>query len=143
MDTFTVIVDDRDPSIKYSGNWHNGRGAEDFMVTTSEPQGASSFATFSFAGTGVGIYGTINGVDETAEFRFVLDGVPQDPFICFSGHPHTRHQPFFSSPTLEDGPHEIVINRAGGTGLSLDYFLYFFFLTTTLLHHSVTSTQLS
>ncbi|EIW76496.1 hypothetical protein CONPUDRAFT_158515 [Coniophora puteana RWD-64-598 SS2] len=63
MPTITTFVDDQSPLITYSGAWSSGPSTEPaladyyYLGTYSFSSDPSQYATFSFNGTGLGVYG--------------------------------------------------------------------------------------
>ena len=50
MSTETVIYDDRDPSISYSGDWSQAGGVQEYMNTTSWTSQNEATASLTFSG---------------------------------------------------------------------------------------------
>ncbi|KAJ7603562.1 hypothetical protein FB45DRAFT_770990, partial [Roridomyces roridus] len=114
-----VIVDDRDPRIQYSPStgWYQGGVFQEYLNTTMAATeigtGSDHTATFSFQGTSVAVYGTVNQGRSTMSFS--LDrGVPSvfDAATSTAGTVH--HKLFFASGTLPDGQHTLVMTQTSG-----------------------------
>ncbi|KAJ7775508.1 hypothetical protein B0H16DRAFT_46648 [Mycena metata] len=123
MATNTAIVDDRDPLIHYSPPWGQAGIPEEFAATTSVGTAAST-ASFTFVGTSVIVYGTVTGDSLARNLVFRLDNMISGTFN--SPHPPNsiHHVALWSSPTLENATHTLVITQATSDGVFLDYFMY-------------------
>ncbi|KAF7316059.1 hypothetical protein MIND_00123900 [Mycena indigotica] len=126
-----IIVDDRDPAIKYAPAWKtqgsngNPHGQlQEFQQTTSQSGGTGSTASFTFTGTQVNVSGTLGGANE-AHLEFILDG--QRTPITISSAPNPRfHYPVFTSAPLVDGQHTLVMtdNSSDPSPFFFDYLIY-------------------
>ncbi|KAJ6535399.1 hypothetical protein DFH09DRAFT_1091734 [Mycena vulgaris] len=128
-----VIVDDQDPSFRFSPGWELMiRAAENSFefegtMTSPGPQGAT--ASYDFNGTSISVYVRIavNSSNKTTIVSFAIDHqfmnstvVQADRFV------HFHHQKMFSSSPLADGPHTLDITLANitSTDIFLDYLIY-------------------
>ncbi|KAF9477149.1 hypothetical protein BDN70DRAFT_995147 [Pholiota conissans] len=119
-----IILDDRDSSINYVGQWvQGGLRSSEYQATTMHciaPASGTS-ATLSFVGTGVAVYGTVLGNDIQASSYKVDDS---DPINFKSNNSSAMRflQQFFSIPegNLSNNSHTLVITPVKGT-LSLDF----------------------
>ncbi|KAK7049147.1 hypothetical protein R3P38DRAFT_3620829 [Favolaschia claudopus] len=142
MTTHTAIVDDRDPAIAYSGSWEPGGVAEEFQGTTTAPTGqAAASAAFSFVGTSVTVYGTIAAHNLTTQptLTFTVDGSPLGSFTPVNGlSAPVHHQALWTSPSLSlnDGPHDLVIEQ---TSLVSDTVIFMDYITFTTTSASVSA----
>ncbi|KAF8891343.1 hypothetical protein BD779DRAFT_197939 [Infundibulicybe gibba] len=144
----TVIVDDDDPSIHYTGNWGRDGGLFSPDSSTNNPSGKSfhngthrSLAaegdalTLEFTGTSIGVFGIFDfSTPGNLSAIFDLDGRPT-PLTCMVG-PNTPefkanvgHQPnfpYFSQTSLVEGNHTLTINITQSLNISfiLDYLTY-------------------
>ncbi|KAF9470615.1 hypothetical protein BDN70DRAFT_982458 [Pholiota conissans] len=119
-----IILDDRDSSINYVGQWAQGglQGSE-YQATTmhcTAPASGTS-ATLSFVGTGVAVYGTVVDNDVQASSYKVDDSNPVS-FESSNSSATRFSQQFFSIPggSLPNASHTLVITPVQGT-LSLDF----------------------
>ncbi|PVF96529.1 hypothetical protein CPB86DRAFT_708897, partial [Serendipita vermifera] len=79
-----VIVDDREASVSYTGNWNQSGVENEFeRTTTFSPSGTNrDSVTFKFNGTEVAVYGaTSRTVSDTAHIGFTIDGTAQTTFV--------------------------------------------------------------
>ncbi|KAJ6517831.1 hypothetical protein DFH09DRAFT_1332039 [Mycena vulgaris] len=125
-----VIVDDQDPSFRFSQGW--GPTAENSFefggtMTGPGPQGAT--ASYNFTGTSISVFVRIaaKSSNKTTTVSFAIDHqfvnstvVQADRFV------HFHHQKVFSSSPLADGPHTLDITLANitSTDIFLDYLIY-------------------
>ncbi|KAF8869572.1 hypothetical protein BD779DRAFT_1806857 [Infundibulicybe gibba] len=140
----TVIVDDDDPSIIYSGNWNRN---EDRFVT-SEAAGGLPFrngtqqsttpgdaASIRFTGTSVVVYGIFPwATPGSMSVRYTLDGsssvktykvTPSSPNLV-KKEPQQPNFLFFSEDSLAPGNHTLSINITEINNLTfvMDYLTY-------------------
>ncbi|KAJ7033809.1 hypothetical protein C8F04DRAFT_1103449 [Mycena alexandri] len=123
MATNTAIVDDRDSLIHYSPAWGQSGTPEEFDATTSVGTAASA-ASFTFVGTSITVYATVPGDTLPRNLAFLVDNSISGTFN--SPHPvnNTHHFAVWSSPTLSNATHTLVITQETSAGVFLDYFLY-------------------
>ncbi|KAJ7574052.1 hypothetical protein C8J56DRAFT_980571 [Mycena floridula] len=125
----SFILDDSDPSVKYSiGDWNTGGVDEEFKSTTHGTTAANAFATIPFSGTYIEVYGTIapQGVGHPDPVTtYTIDKGPATSFAPVTTNTSaTLHQTrFFTSPTLPDGNHTLVVqSTVQGGQVWLDFF---------------------
>ncbi|KAF7374394.1 hypothetical protein MSAN_00323400 [Mycena sanguinolenta] len=126
-----VIVDDKDSSIAYSGTWETGGTAVEYHGTTTWSPLQGSIATFAFNGSQVTVFGSIRATfAPTASMNFVVDGGPSGTYIAGSVTNTIHHIPLWVSPSLNEGPHTLVITQGEAMAaptlgpIFLDYIIY-------------------
>ncbi|KAG6909662.1 hypothetical protein DXG01_016242 [Tephrocybe rancida] len=130
----TLLVDDTDAAIEYTGSWTRSSSViKGTNATSRAPVGGSTYgtgdqhasATFRFTGTAVSVYG-ISPSDDGVVMNFTLDGnvsrvnqynatFPDPNFLWYSQH------------DLFPGNHMLVMQFASDTStrnFTLDYFTY-------------------
>jgi len=128
--TGAIVVDDNDlGAILYQppGAWErNGLANVEYKATTHGTQVVPATATFTFNGTAVAVYGT---VDNLALSQYTIDDRP--PVTYLGPNPDimaSRFQTlFYHSPLLPDGPHRLVVSSLTNDTshhIWLDYFIY-------------------
>ncbi|PVF92548.1 hypothetical protein CPB86DRAFT_176908 [Serendipita vermifera] len=113
-----VIVDDSNPSIKYTGNWFTQESADsisnEFNGTVHATNTGGSLLEYNFRGTGLTVYGTLATPQTGAAVsRMTVDsGTP----IVFnsSAIPSTSasilsHVALFQVSSLQDGEHTVNV----------------------------------
>ncbi|KAK0225668.1 hypothetical protein IW262DRAFT_702766 [Armillaria fumosa] len=115
MPSFTATIQDYSPLISYDSNWFSGtsndnrldRYSDNSMMVTNVT-GAS--ATFRFNGTGVNVYGAKRS--NHGSYQVTLDGrtSPTETSFNDTGMYQTL---LFSSITLEQGFHELILTNKG------------------------------
>ncbi|EIW77876.1 hypothetical protein CONPUDRAFT_75648 [Coniophora puteana RWD-64-598 SS2] len=116
----TIIVDEADSQVQYSGGWTNGGVYPEYDNTTHLTAGVGEYAMFNFTGVWVSVYGTLGGTGLT-----VIDaGIPQSQYVIDGGEPTNftapnvsqtlYHYQYFSSGLLSDGEHSLVVTHMGG-----------------------------
>jgi len=131
----TIIVDEADSQVQYSGGWTTGGVYPEYDSTTHLTAGVGEYAMFNFTGIWVSVYGTLGGTGLT-----VIDaGIPQSQYVIDGGEPTSftapnvsqtlYHYQYFSSGLLSDGEHSLVVTYMGGSQggnstLWLDFFEY-------------------
>ncbi|PVF96528.1 hypothetical protein CPB86DRAFT_860151 [Serendipita vermifera] len=125
-----VIVDDKDPSISYTGDWRqspqNTTDYERSMMYT--PAGINDLsASFTFTGTEVTVFGAMPGIyPYTLNVGFTIDGVEQSARnIDTANIDVMRHSRFLLTTGLEAKEHTLVITqRSTDVMFYLDYITY-------------------
>ncbi|KAJ7049407.1 hypothetical protein C8F01DRAFT_1183786 [Mycena amicta] len=129
-----VIVDDRDPLIRYTPGWNttdsrgNLLGTQfDYNSTISMPTDLGAELSFAFNGTQVFVYATISS--NLSNTVVSIDaGLPQTIFAPITGLESVHHQLVFNSTVLSDGAHTVKITNfepeANKSALKLDYLMY-------------------
>ncbi|KAF7316061.1 hypothetical protein MIND_00124100 [Mycena indigotica] len=126
-----IIVDDRDPSIRYSSGWittdkdRSSRGqVQEFQGTTSQSGEQGSTASFTFTGNQIAVFGTLNN-QKQVNLEFTIDG-KVTPVMTPSAANAKFHQPIFSSNPLSDGQHMLLmkVNSPDASPFFFDYLIY-------------------
>ncbi|KAK7028510.1 hypothetical protein R3P38DRAFT_2936869 [Favolaschia claudopus] len=133
----SVIVDDRDASVKYPASWrtHDSKGNPlgkpvEYKGSSSLPGLDGDSAEFTFNGYSIAVYGTMGSGTKSSSMNFNVDnaGSSRATFSASNADSDstTHHQLFYSSPVLlEEGVHTLSINSSQSGGrLFLDYILY-------------------
>ncbi|KJA18666.1 hypothetical protein HYPSUDRAFT_205192 [Hypholoma sublateritium FD-334 SS-4] len=120
-----TIIDDRNPSFSYHGNWQEGSMSSDVDGTFTWTNTSGSSVLISFAGIQINVYGsTPNVMDGFAlNASYSIDGMP--PRIYRAGEQQTglpSPQLLFQSDELDSGNHTLCIeNLTEGGDYVLDY----------------------
>ncbi|KAF5376679.1 hypothetical protein D9615_007884 [Tricholomella constricta] len=133
MASDTIIIDDVNPRIAYTGFWERGGVGSEYNSTTHGTASAGSRATIKFNGrSSIAVYGTIgrennNGHPSFAPItEYSIDGSAPSSFKGTPMRGVIYRQLFFQSPTLEEGEgkeHTLVIENTlpGRNMFRLDY----------------------
>ncbi|OCH91045.1 hypothetical protein OBBRIDRAFT_551147 [Obba rivulosa] len=127
-----LVVDDTDPSIVYSGGWQTDPPALDpvnyYNNTLHIAENAGQWATFTFSGSGVEVYGSL--VDNHTPYplsEYVIDGVERGTYQPPSDlitPTLASNNLFFRSPPLNEGTHVLNITVEVVTDPGLFYLDY-------------------
>ncbi|KAJ8075026.1 hypothetical protein PM082_019353 [Marasmius tenuissimus] len=132
----TVIVDDQDSRISYSGQWSLAGGSTDYSRTSYAPRSEGAQMSFTFSGTSITVVGNIDA-GAMCNATFAIDGNTSSytsPLVNATQH----HQTIWSSPELAEGQHTLVYTSSSCTpapnstststeyksSIWLDYLLY-------------------
>ncbi|KAJ6585657.1 hypothetical protein B0H19DRAFT_924775 [Mycena capillaripes] len=129
MSTNTVIIDDRDPLVSYTGAWSQGGASLEFDQTTSFSVSAGSTAMITFVGTSVTVYGTVaaKNLSPQASWSFAVDnsiaGTYTPPNNMTSD---IHHEALWTSPSpaLSNSSHTLVINQTSAASAGVIYLDY-------------------
>ncbi|KAJ7892538.1 hypothetical protein B0H14DRAFT_3126095 [Mycena olivaceomarginata] len=127
MATNVAIVDDRDPAIQYSLGWTNAGSFIEFAETTRWSAIPGSTASLSFTGTSVTVYGSVSSNPSSASLGFLVDNSLTGSYTPTPSGTGLFHQALWTSPTLSDSSHTLVITQttAQASGvIFLDYIQY-------------------
>ncbi|KAJ8690521.1 hypothetical protein PTI98_011945 [Pleurotus ostreatus] len=124
-DPNTYLVDDADARVRYSAGWEQMGGDNEYNQTTHYTFTAGASFTFSFVGTSVSVFGTIDNLDSegrSPNSTYELDGTTP---VVFRGRPVQGviyQQLFYQSPTLPNMPHTLVGRSAdAGSRIFIDF----------------------
>ncbi|KAG6915034.1 hypothetical protein DXG01_013825 [Tephrocybe rancida] len=141
----TILVDDRDPTVLYEGDWsqsiqnrtRNLEGCIPVGGSTMQTSSLGASISFSFEGTSVSVFGVSEREDDFLSVDAYLDGnlVPKAPR---SGNefPHSNY-PWFSASELPSGDHKIKLQLNPNNGSTVNF--AFDYLTYTPSFPSVTT----
>lgn len=129
--TSSIIIDDQDARIKYSGLWTNAGSDVNYNHTLSSSNATGATMSFTFSGTSVYLVGDF-GSGGTCSYSLTLDGAVAP--LSSQNYPSPEHQQtIFSSDILTDGEHTLVYTLSScqpaagnvpGSYIWLDYLLY-------------------
>ncbi|KAH7925589.1 hypothetical protein BV22DRAFT_1046689 [Leucogyrophana mollusca] len=124
-----VYVDDRDPTLSYSGVWFTGTFTSDYQNSSHGTNTAGSSVSFSFTGTQVSVYGSVdpsNSVCISSPIStYMVDNTSVTTYFALATETKLSNCLFFESPVLEGGLHSLVITSASQNGLFwFDYIQY-------------------
>ncbi|KIM22509.1 hypothetical protein M408DRAFT_28640 [Serendipita vermifera MAFF 305830] len=140
----TIVVDDADPGIQYTGSWTALTAAlyltnPEHMKTIHESHQQGDTITYTFTGTQITVYCSLSSphrkgipsstyqIDSGTPVRFNSTGEVPNVVLWTS---NVSHIPFYTSPSLPEGQHTIKITVEPGTGTPSFYF-DFFAITTS------------
>ncbi|KAG6910373.1 hypothetical protein DXG01_011088 [Tephrocybe rancida] len=132
MTVETIIIDDVNPRIVYTGFWERAGSFEEFKSTTHGASGAGAQATFKFNGSSIAVFGTIGRENNNGDPRFApvttyrIDGSTPETFTHKPNRGIVYRQLFFQAHDLEEGPgkeHTLVMENTitGKNMVWLDY----------------------
>ncbi|KAF8186771.1 hypothetical protein BJ912DRAFT_926926 [Pholiota molesta] len=122
-----LAVDDRDPSITYTGGWAQAASPNEFDNTSTFTAVAGSTAKVTFTGSSIGVYGSIpaktpKGVAPVSAYS--IDGGAPTLFRATEAGTTQFSQLFFQSPVLPEGAHTLtILYPVASDPFSLDYLL--------------------
>ncbi|KAJ8495477.1 hypothetical protein ONZ45_g12847 [Pleurotus djamor] len=122
-----AAIDDNDTRIHYSTGWTLGGSSHEFNQTTHGTNIAGAAFSFSFNGTGIMVFGTIDADQGTGppNSTYVLDGVLSSTFTAPKIQGVMYHVPFYESLDLPYGEHLLVGScEDGGSQIFLDYLVF-------------------
>ncbi|KAF9268455.1 hypothetical protein L218DRAFT_940384 [Marasmius fiardii PR-910] len=111
LETGLAVVDDSDPTIHYSSPaWLQGKGDRLFGGTCKFSKVAGEYATFTFSGTSVTVYGSIFTIANST-MTFQLDNGKETSYntTASSMPAFAHHQVFWQSPKLNDTVHTLLL----------------------------------
>ena len=113
-------LNDTDPSFVYDSDWSYsaGRGFGDFGDDLHYTQTNGASLTYTFLGTGIKIFGEING--DQGEVGFSIDGGPQQTVDTSTTGPRQTDRIVFQQQSLTPGQHTITITKLSGTFTTFD-----------------------
>ncbi|TFK72131.1 hypothetical protein BDN72DRAFT_381250 [Pluteus cervinus] len=137
--TNTLLADDRDPYLKYSGSWTQDSGpSADYGTslantrTGSKAKGAK--VTVDFYGASIGVYGLLNPTDGVLSASFSVDGKPATKFTPYDGTQTVNSSDwlinqkfFYQDLSSSSSQHTLTINVDQVTGSQMFWLDYITF----------------
>ncbi|KAJ7574070.1 hypothetical protein C8J56DRAFT_477498 [Mycena floridula] len=127
----SVVLDDTDPSIQYSGNdWVVGGGPGEFMGTTHGTVASDSEIKIPFSGTAIQVYGTVTATGGAFPDPISTYSIDNGPATFFSLNStgltsNPTMMCFFNSPPLSDGNHTLnICSTVAGSRFWFDFAVY-------------------
>ncbi|KAF7342439.1 Amidohydro-rel domain-containing protein [Mycena venus] len=122
-----TFIDDRDPTINYTGTWNQGSTGND---TVSSSIKVGDHFSVPFTGTAIGVYGTYNSSSAGVKTSYKIDGGQPTTVSSRVSQQDSYRQLFWQSTPVGIGPHTLVVSMvavnskaAGGEGtVWFDYF---------------------
>ncbi|KAF7368508.1 Amidohydro-rel domain-containing protein [Mycena venus] len=123
------IIDDRDPTITYTGTWNLGGATNEHNGTVSSSINVGNHFSVPFTGTEIGVYGTFDSSSAGVETSYEIDGGPTTTVGLSFGRDISQRL-FWQSDALGAGSHTLVVtmvavnsNFSAGEGtVWFDYF---------------------
>ncbi|MFC4808905.1 X2-like carbohydrate binding domain-containing protein [Paenibacillus sp. GCM10023250] len=116
-----VMVNNNDPSIRYTGGWNNsgGRNMGDYKDDVQWTEAEGAFFTYTFQGTGIEY---ITEVDQSqGDVEIFLDGVSQGKVSTYGADAHNKPQvAVYSAQGLTNGFHTLKAVKKTGKFMLLD-----------------------
>ncbi|KAJ7923484.1 hypothetical protein B0H13DRAFT_2402354 [Mycena leptocephala] len=102
--SMSKIVDDRDPTISYTGTWLTGGTLSENDNTVTFTWTAGSSFSLPFSGTNIAVYGTFDAMSAGVQTSYAIDGGDAAPFT-FAAPQNNAHykELFWQSNTLPSG----------------------------------------
>jgi len=132
----TVIVDDSDDSVAYSGSWTTQSpipltfdfSTSLYQSTTHWSRSIGDTIEFHFIGDSIAVYGIVaNLAKKNISMAYILDGVPKEQGIPFGTLEFLPKAALFHSSNLTSGEHTLLVNVseiASPAVIGFDFFLY-------------------
>ncbi|KAJ6552751.1 hypothetical protein B0H19DRAFT_1236017 [Mycena capillaripes] len=113
MATNIAIVDEKDPLVHYAPEWDHVGSKGGFDETTS-------------VGTSITTYSTVPGGSVPRTLAFSVDNSIPGSYNTLQLANYIHHVPLWSSPTMRNGTHTLVIIQETNDGVNvyMDYFMY-------------------
>ncbi|KAJ7220768.1 hypothetical protein GGX14DRAFT_675942 [Mycena pura] len=113
------IIDDRDPSVQYTGTWVVGGTSHEYAGTVSSSLKSGDHFQVPFTGTGIAVYGTLDASSGGVKTSYSVDGATADTVTSGSSGQDSYQQLFWQSDPFSGGPHTltvamVAVNNVGG-----------------------------
>ncbi|KAJ7446594.1 hypothetical protein FB451DRAFT_1537538 [Mycena latifolia] len=103
------IVDDRDPTVSYTGTWVVGGTSHEHDGTVSSSVNAGDHFSVPFTGTGVSVYGTFDSSSAGVKTSYAIDGGSTTIVVSSSSGLDSFQQLFWKSDAVSVGFHTLVV----------------------------------
>jgi len=127
LSNVAMFVDDRDPSLVYTGNWRFDTADSDFRHTSRAADNTSEASlSIPFTGNGIQFYGLINSgaVGDMLLAEFVLDSTSTTTYAPPAQTSDiTYNNKIYDSGPLSQGPHNLVVTPKNNHLVWIDYLL--------------------
>ncbi|KAF7332917.1 Amidohydro-rel domain-containing protein [Mycena venus] len=123
------IVDDRDPSIVYTGTWVVGGTSHENGNTVSSSVKVGDHFSVPFTGTAIAVYGTFDSSSSGVQTSYSIDGGSATTVTSPSSGKDSYKQLFWQSDAISSGPHNLIVTMVAvnnvGDGEGTIWFDYF------------------
>ncbi|KAJ7836235.1 hypothetical protein B0H14DRAFT_3141808 [Mycena olivaceomarginata] len=103
-----TLIDDRDPSVTYTGTWVPGGTTHEKDGTVSSSVKAGDHFSLPFTGTAIAVYGTFDASSAGVKTSYAIDG--GSPItVTSSSSGDSFQQLFWQSPAMPGGSHQLVV----------------------------------
>ncbi|KAJ7347246.1 hypothetical protein DFH08DRAFT_1080311 [Mycena albidolilacea] len=104
-----TLIDDRDPSVAYTGTWVPGGTTHEKDGTVSSSVKAGDHFSLPFTGTAIAVYGTFDASSAGVKTSYAIDGGSLITVTSSSSGSDSFQQLFWQSPAMPDGSHQLVV----------------------------------
>ncbi|RDB16640.1 hypothetical protein Hypma_002369 [Hypsizygus marmoreus] len=125
MPSLTTTIEDNSPLISYSADWQEGSSADDGAASKysqssfTRTRTAGGFASFTFNGTGVQIFGSKR--DNHGLYQVRVDDTIHEPQNGSAPGSGEFQQALFSVSDLAQGRHVVTLTNQGSTFVDIDF----------------------
>ncbi|KAF8176343.1 hypothetical protein K438DRAFT_1979137 [Mycena galopus ATCC 62051] len=145
------IIDDQDPSVKYTGTWVVGGTVHEHDDTVSSSVQVGNNFLVPFTGTAIAVYGTYDAGSAGVQTSYAIDGGTPTTVTSTSSPNDSYQQLFWQSGPVSSGAHSLVVtmvavntNQGAGEGtIWFDYFNVTTDATTDISNTASPSTSAS
>ncbi|KAJ7234757.1 hypothetical protein B0H12DRAFT_1327620 [Mycena haematopus] len=125
-----TIIDDQDPTVKYTGTWSVGGTTHEHDDTVTSSVVAGNNFLVPFTGTSIAVYGTFDASSAGVRTSYAIDGGTPVTVTSPSSPNDSYQQLFWQSDAVSSGAHNLVVtmvsvNSGDGDGEGTIWFDYF------------------
>ncbi|KAF7368311.1 Amidohydro-rel domain-containing protein [Mycena venus] len=124
-----TIIDDRDPTVTYTGTWAPGGTTHEHAGTVSSSVKVGNHFSVPFTGTAIAVYGTFDASSAGVKTSYAIDGGAATTVTSGSSPLDSFQQLFWQSEAVPNGSHNLVVTMLAvnnvGDGEGTVWFDYF------------------
>ncbi|KAJ7699220.1 hypothetical protein B0H17DRAFT_1328265 [Mycena rosella] len=123
------VIDDRDPTVSYTGTWVVGGTSHEHDGTVSSSLNVGDSFSVPFTGTTIAVYGTFDASSAGVKTSYAIDGGSPITVTSSSSGADSFQQLFWQSDAVTSGSHKLVVTMLSvnnvGDGEGTIWFDYF------------------